>query len=666
MFDGLGTGFAGGRVRIGAGSCARIGCGGRVCMPCASRGPASSGARTNAIRIDDVLEIILRTRPPCERADWTGSYIPMNLIQPTLKIITACLETCCARRSVGITAQVVLAACSTPAADSATSGPYDLVITNARIVDGTGNPWYEGDVGVRGDRIAIVAPRGALARETAKTTIDAAGLVLAPGFIDIQSHSWNQLLFADGRVIGKVSQGVTSEILGEATTPAPSNARIDSLFMGGDPDDALMLAHVPHFRGEHGFGIWLDSMQAHGNAVNVGSYLGATTVRAYAMGRKEGTPSPAEQDTMRAVVANAMRDGAFGISSALIYPPGSYAGTEELIENARAMAPLHGTYISHIRAEENELLSAMDEAIRIGKDGGVPLVIYHFKASGRVNWPLAVPAIAKVDSARAAGQDVKATMYPYPASGNNLSSCIPGWVHADGKLLERLGHASLVPRIRKEMADPNPTGPALCQQNPPDAYQISGFKKPEWKQYEGLRLDAIAKAMGLAWTDAVIQLTIGEANKLSKVSFAMSDENVSRMMSRPWVVIGSDAGGHDPDTTTALVHPRSYGTFPRVLGKYSRDEKLFPLEDAVRRMTWSNAQILGLRDRGQVREGMFADLVIFDPATVIDRAEFAKPHQLSTGVRDVFVNGVAVWRDGKHTGAKPGRALRGAGYTQKP
>ena len=584
----------------------------------------------------------------------------------SLKIIAARVTTHRARRRGLAAILAALGACGQPPADGAASAPYDLVITNARIVDGTGNPWYDGDVGVRADRIATVAPRGALAKASAKETIDAAGLVLAPGFIDIQSHSWNQLLFADGRVIGKVSQGVTSEILGEATTPAPSNARIDSLYMGGDPEDALMLSRVPQFRGAHGFGAWLDSMQAHGNAVNVGSYLGATTVRAYAMGRKEGTPTPAEQDSMRAVVVNAMRDGAFGISSALIYPPGSYAGTEELIENARAMAPLHGTYITHIRAEENSLLTAMDEAVRIGKDGGVPVVIYHFKASGRANWPLAAPAIAKIDSARAAGQDVKATMYPYPASGNNLSSCIPGWVHADGKLLERLGDAALLPRIRKEMADPNPTAPALCQQNPPDAYQISGFKKPEWTRFEGLRLDAIAKALGLDWTDAVIQLTIGESNKLSKVSFAMSDENVSRMLSRPWVVIGSDAGGHDPDTTTALVHPRSYGTFARVLGKYARDEALFPLEEAVRKMTWSTAQILGLRDRGMVKEGMVADLVIFDPASVIDRATFTKPHQLSTGVRDVFVNGVAVWRDGKHTGARPGKALRGPGYVAKP
>jgi dihydroorotase/N-acyl-D-amino-acid deacylase len=555
---------------------------------------------------------------------------------------------------------LAFAACAQPDAGK----PYDLVITNARIVDGTGNPWYYGDVGIRGDRIATIAPRHALASEPASDRIDANGLALSPGFIDIQSHSWNALLFADGRVIGKVSQGVTSEILGEADTPGPSNANVDSLFEGITAADSAMVQAMQRFRGEHGFGAWLDSMEAHGNAVNIGSYLGATTVRAYAMGRREGPADAAALDTMRAVVRNAMRDGAFGISSALIYPPGAYASTEELIELAKAMAPLHGTYITHIRSEESGLLRAMDEAIRIGQEGGVPVVMYHFKASGRPNWGLAAPAIAKIDSVRATGLDFKATMYPYPASGNNLSSCIPDWVHAEGKLLDNLARPELRARIRAEMSSTAPDAQIYCQHNPSDAYQVQGFKRPEYQQFQAKRLNEIARALGKDWMDAIIQLTIDERNILGKITFAMSEENVARMISQPWVVIGSDAGGFDPDTTTAILHPRAYGSFPRVLGKYVRVDRVLRLEDAVRKMTWSTAQILGLRHRGMVKEGMFADLVIFDPETILDRATFERPHQLSVGVRDVLVNGQPVWRDGKLTGARPGRALRGAGTLQ--
>lgn len=540
------------------------------------------------------------------------------------------------------------------------SDSYDIVVARAQIVDGTGNPWFLGDVGIRGDRIVTVAPAGSLDSAKSKERINADGRVVAPGFIDIQSHSWNESLFGDGRVISKVSQGVTSEILGESTTPAPANENVLALYSQNDEDDAAMRRRAATFTGEHGFAAWLDSIDRHRNAVNVGSYLGATTVRAYAMGQRTGAPGPAELDSMRAVVRRSMRDGAFGISSALIYPPGAYAGTAELVEMAKAMAPFHGGYITHMRSEDDSLLQAMDEAFRIGKEGGVSVTIYHLKASLRRNWSKAPAMVAKIDSARASGFDVTATMYPYPFSGNNLGECVPDWVAEDGKLLDNLRNPALRSRIVREMTDPN--GAPLCQLEGPTAYMIANFRKPEFARYEGQLLADIANEMKRPWAEAIIDLLVGEGRDLSKINFTMSEDNVRMQLQRPWVSIGSDAGGANPDSARNLVHPRAYGTYPKILGRYVREQGLLTLEDAVRRMTSAVAARLGIRDRGLIREGMFADLAIFDPKTVVDVATPSRPHQLSQGVTHTIVNGVVVWRDGKHTGAGPGRALRGPGW----
>ena len=535
------------------------------------------------------------------------------------------------------------------------AGGFDVVIENGRLVDGSGNPWTRRDIGIRGDRISAIAAPGGLRGATARSRVDARDRVVAPGFIDIQSHSWDALLWQDGRVVSKVTQGVTSEILGEANTPAPSNANIEALEDAASmPPERAALQRT--FRGARGFAAWLDAMDRHPKSVNVGSYLGATTVRAYAMGQAPGEAGPAQLDTMRRVVADAMRDGAFGISTALIYPPGSFAGTRELTEMAKAMAPFHGGFISHMRSEDDSLFEAMDEVFRIAREGGVRLDIYHLKASNRRNWPKASGAVAKIDSARRAGLDVGATMYPYPFSGNNLGECLPDWAAEDGKLFDNLRDATIRARLVREMADPD--GAPLCQREGPKAYMIADFRKPEHAKYEGKYLSEIATDLGLPWPEAIVELILREGRDLSKINFTMSEENVQAQLKWPWVVIGTDAGGVDPDSAKRVVHPRAYGTYPRILGRYVREQQLFPLEEAVRRMTWAVATRLGLRDRGLIREGMFADIVVFDDRTIIDFATPDKPHQLSRGVEHVFVNGVAVLRDGRHTGATPGRAIR--------
>ncbi|MBK9410177.1 MAG: D-aminoacylase [Gemmatimonadetes bacterium] len=563
-------------------------------------------------------------------------------------------------RATALVAAVALAACSRPATPGLAPdrGPYDVIIENGRLVDGTGNPWFAGDLAIRGDRIAAITIAGGLRQATARERIDAANRVIAPGFIDIQSHSWDALMWGDGRVVSKVTQGVTSEILGEATTPAPSNERVDSLPESSlTPQRAVM---VRRYRGGAGFGLWLADMEKNGISVNAGSYLGATTVRGYVMGQAPGMPNATQLDTMRAVVRDAMRGGAFGISTALIYPPGSYASTTELVEMARAMAPFQGGYITHMRSEDDSLYEAMDEAFRIGREGGVRVDIYHLKASNRRNWSKAPGMVAKIDSARASGFDVAATMYPYPFSGNNLGECFPDWAAENGKLFDNLKNAEVRARIVREMTDMD--GAPLCQREGPTGYMIAGFTKPEHKPFEGKLLSDIASAMNRPWPDAVIELILSEGHDLDKINFTMSEENVRMQLKWPWVSIGSDAGGVDPDSATGVVHPRAYGTYPRILGRYVREQKLLTLEDAVRRMTGAVASRLALRDRGLLLEGMFADIVIFDPATIMDLATPERPHQLSRGVEQVWVNGVRVLRDGRHTNAKPGRALRGPGW----
>lgn len=563
---------------------------------------------------------------------------------------------------------VVMAACRT-AGVTASGGPaprpsgsaYDVVITNGRIVDGTGSAWFWGDLAIRGDRIARIAPRGTLARATATRRIDVGGKVVAPGFIDIQAHSYPNFMTGDGRALSMVTQGITTAIFGEGTTPAP----ITESDFAAIRDSTERRRAAPYV-GQHAFDNWLTGMVARGAAQNLGSFLGAGNVRVFGKGRTMGAPNAAELDSMRAVVRRAMEDGAFGVASALIYPPNNYASTEELIEAAKAMAPYGGVYITHMRSEGDQFLEAMDEAIRIGKEGNVPVEIYHLKASGPRNWPKMPLAIAKIDSARAAGQDVQANMYLYIAGANSFRSCIAPKYAEDGKFFENLRNASLRPQIKQDLMADDAGYENLCSVAGPGNVMVVGFTRPELRQYEGKRLDEIARALGKDWGDAVIDLNLAENGGLGEILFLMSEENMRLQLRQPWMKFGTDAGAQDPARATGMTHPRAYGDFPRLFAKYVREEKVIPLEDAVRKASSAVATRLSLHDRGVLKEGMKADIVIFDENTIRDLATFEQPHQLSVGISHVLVNGVEVLRDGVHTGATPGQVVRGPGWTGTP
>ena len=530
---------------------------------------------------------------------------------------------------------------------------YDVVISGGRIVDGTGNAWFTGDLAIRAGRIVRIAPGGVLANAESRTRVDAKGLVVAPGFIDIQSHSRPALLDGDGRVISKITQGITTEIMGEGVTNAPANEKT-AMLITSDADRQTAL----RFAGPHGFRRWIGSMRG---SVNFGSFAGATTLRMYAKGMSQGAANDAELELMRTAVREAMEDGAFGIASALIYPPGEYASTAELIELAKAMSPYGGVYITHMRSEADRLLEAIDEAIEIGRKGGVAVEIYHLKAAGVRNWPKMRDAIAKINAARAAGLDVSADMYPYEAGGTGLSACLPPWASADGKLFDNLANPEMRSKIRAEVLHQTTDWENLCELSTPQGVLITQIVNDENKQYSGKRLAQIASMQKKEWIDAAMDLILSERRRVESIFFMASDDNLKLQLQQPWIKFGTDAGGIDPERATQLAHPRAYGNFTRILGKYVREEKVLPLEDAIRKMTSAVAARLSIQDRGLLREGMFADITIFDPATATDRATFEQPHQLSTGVRHVFVNGVAVVRDGEATGAMPGRPVYGPG-----
>ncbi|HMD48894.1 MAG TPA: D-aminoacylase [Bryobacteraceae bacterium] len=536
-----------------------------------------------------------------------------------------------------------------------TSTPFDLVITNGHIIDGTGSPWYSGDVGIRDGKVASI---GNLAAAPRKRTIDAAGKVVAPGFIDMLGQSELSIL-VDPRLPSKIYQGITTEITGEGNSAAPLN-------------DALIQIDRPGYDHYHitpdwrSFRQYFARLEKQGIGINLASYVGATQVRRMVLGDDNNQPTPEQLEQMKALVREAMKDGASGVSSALEYAPAPYAKTEELIALAVEGGKFGGIYSTHIRNESDSVLDAIDEALRIGREAHVPVEIWHIKVAGKKNWGRMPEVVAKINAARAAGADVTADTYAYTAWFNDFSAFIPPWAHDGGtaKLVERLKDPAMRQRIRKDMLTTSKDWDNEWEEIPgPDAIMIGVVQNPAMLPLQGKRLSEIAKLWNKDPMDALFDFLIEDPNAGVAV-FGMSQADVTLALQQPWVAIDNDSSGTSPEGILGQEHPhpRAYGTFPRILRKYVREDKALTLEDAIRKFSALPAQRLRLADRGVLKAGMWADVVIFDPATVRDLATFDNPNQLSEGMDYVLVNGAAVIEQGKMTGALPGKVLRGAGY----
>ncbi len=533
--------------------------------------------------------------------------------------------------------------------------PFDLVITRGHIIDGTGSPWYSGDVGIRNGKIAAI---GNLADAPRKRTIDAGGKVVAPGFIDMLGQSELTIL-VDPRLPSKIYQGITSEITGEGNSIAPLNDAI----IQSDRSGYEHFKITPDWRN---FREYFARLEKQGMGINLASYVGATQVRRMVLGDDDVQPTPAQLEQMKALVRDAMKDGTVGVSTALQYPPAPYAKTEELIALAAEAAKFGGIYATHMRNEGDSVLQAIDEALRIGREAHIPVEIWHIKVAGKNNWGRMPQVVAKISAARAAGDDATADTYAYTAWYNDFSAFIPPWAHDGGtaKLVERLKDPSARARIRKDMLTPSKDWDNEWQEIPgPDAIMIGAVENSDLLPMQGKRLSEIAKLWNKDPMDALFDFLIQDPSTGVAV-FAMSQPDVTLALQQPWVAIDNDSEGTSPEGLLgqAHPHPRAYGTFPRILAKYVREEKALTLEDAIRKFSALPAQRMRLTDRGVLKAGMWADVVIFDPATVHDRATFDNPNQLSEGIEYVLVNGVPVIDQGKMTGALPGKVLRGPGY----
>jgi N-acyl-D-amino-acid deacylase len=535
------------------------------------------------------------------------------------------------------------------------AGRFDVIIKGGTVYDGSGRAPITADVGIRGDRISAV---GNLSSAKADALIDATGLAVAPGFINMLSWSVDSLI-ADGRSMGELKQGVTTQIFGEGDSMGPltDEMRKRRLANQGDVKYDIQWTTLAEY---------LSFLEKKGVTQNVASYIGATTIREYVIGLADKKATPAQMDQMRELVRREMEAGALGIGTSLIYAPAFYAPTEELIELCKVAAKYRGKYISHMRSEGNRLIEAVEELIRISREARIPAEIYHLKAAGKENWPKMDRVIAMVSNARRRGLKITADMYTYPAGSTGLDASMPPWAEDGGyeALFKRLRD----PEARKKIAEAVRT-PTKDWENlylaagSPDRILLVEFKSDKLKPLTGKTLAEVARIRGKDPVETIMDLVLEDQSRVGTVYFMMSEENIRKQIRLPWVSFGSDAGSMAPEGVfiKSSTHPRAYGNFARLLGKYVREERVISLQEAIRRLTSLPATNLGLDRRGFLRPGMFADVVVFDPKAIADKATFEKPHQYAEGVRDVFVNGVQVLKDGEHTGKFSGRALRGPG-----
>ena len=553
---------------------------------------------------------------------------------------------------------VMVSIVSAEEASPAPPQEFDVIIRNGTVYDGSGGEGRQADVALRGDRIASV---GNFKSATAKVTIDARGLAVAPGFINMLSWSTESLI-ADGRSQSEIRQGVTTEIMGEGESMGPVNDRVREKMLREQKDIHYEIKWTT-------LAEYLRYLESRGVSCNVASFIGATTIRENVIGFEDKAPTPQQLDEMRALVRQEMEAGALGIGTSLIYPPAFYAKTPELIELCKVAAKYQGKYISHMRSEGNQLLEALDELIRISREAKIPAEIYHIKAAGESNWPKLDSLMGRIEAAQKEGLKITADMYTYTAAGTGLDACLPPWTEEGGypALFKRLRDPAMRQKIAKEVKTPSDTWENLyLAAGSPDKILLVGFKSEKLKPLTGKSLADVAKMRGTDPIETIMDLIAEDESRIDTIYFLMSEGNVRKELAKPWISFCSDEASQAPEGVflKSNPHPRAYGNFARVLGRYAREEKLIPLGEAIRRLSALPAANLGLDHRGYLKEGMFADVVVFDPATIGDRATYAQPHQYAVGMKHVFVNGTQVLKDGEHTGATPGRALWGPGKTR--